>query len=68
MSDLFTGTNCNSGHYSIATKIGRGYQKQQAEQKFDKQKFELKTPYQFKISNSYVTLENIDDTVNINRA
>jgi hypothetical protein len=73
----FREADCNNEHYLVVAKLrDRISLSKQAMRKFDLERFglkklndtEVKEMYQVKISNRFVALENLDESMDINRA
>jgi len=69
----FRGGDCDTEHYLvIATVRERTAVVKQAEQRFDRQRFNLRKPevrerYQIKITSRFTALENVNDDEDVNR-
>ena len=73
----FRGADCDTDHYLVVAEIKEMLAvSKQAAQKFDEERFnlrklselEIRKQYQFEITNSFAALENLNDSVDINRA
>lgn len=73
---IFQGADCDTNHYLVIARVRERLSRKQAAQKFDVEKFSLKTlselgvmkQFHIKISNSFAALENLPESEDINRA
>jgi hypothetical protein len=73
----FKGADCDTDHYLVVAEVRESLAvSKQAAQKFDEERFnlrklselEIRKQYQFEITNRFAALENLNDSVDINRA